>query len=102
MSDTLQLLVQVCPKDYRPTLLKYVDPECLPEYLGGTSKHTLLDDAGPWHDPKIMAVVDADNRRRRGHSRQNSATSVLEAPAGAAAGVPQEPPSPVVRAWALF
>ena len=95
--------MQVCPKDFRPTLLKYVDPECLPEYLGGTSKHTLLDDAGPWHDPKIMAAVDADNRRRHGHSRQNSAaSSALEGPTSAAAGGLQEPPSPVVRAWALF
>ena len=95
--------MQVCPKDFRPVLLKYVDPECLPEYLGGTSKHTLLDDAGPWHDPKIMAAVDADSRRRRGHLRQNSAASLaLDGPAGAAAGGPQEPPSPVVRAWALL
>ena len=87
----------MCPRDFRPTLLKYVDPECLPEYLGGTSKHTLLDDAGPWHDPKIMAAVDADKRRRHGHSRQNSATS--SALDGAAAGGLQEPPSPVVRAF---
>lgn len=38
-------------------LLKWVDPENLPEYLGGTSKATLLDDAGPWQDPKILAQV---------------------------------------------
>ncbi len=40
-----------------PALLKWVDAESLPEYLGGTSKATLLDDAGPWQDPKILAQV---------------------------------------------
>ena len=96
----------MCPRDYRSVLLKYVDPENLPEYLGGTSKHTLLDDAGPWHDPKIRAAVEAD-RRRLGHGRQGSdAGSQLEGAAlsrGALeeakspARARQEPPSPVVR-----
>ena len=45
----------MCPKDYTKALLEWVDPESLPEYLGGTSKATLLDDAGPWQDPKILS-----------------------------------------------
>ncbi|EIE24984.1 CRAL/TRIO domain-containing protein [Coccomyxa subellipsoidea C-169] len=49
--------VEVCPRDFVPALLKWVDAESLPEYLGGTSKATLLDDAGPWQDPKILAQV---------------------------------------------
>lgn len=48
---------QVCPRDFIPTLLRWVDAESLPEYLGGTSKATLLDDAGPWQDPKVLAQV---------------------------------------------
>lgn len=53
----LLLRLQVCPKDYTKALLQWVDPENLPEYLGGTSKATLLDDAGPWQDPAIIAKV---------------------------------------------
>ena len=49
--------VQICKTDFVPALLKWVDAENLPEYLGGTSKATLLDDAGPWQDPKILAQV---------------------------------------------
>lgn len=37
-----------------------MDKESLPEYLGGTSKATLLDDAGPWQDPALIAEIDAE------------------------------------------
>ncbi len=47
--------VQMCPTNYTKVLLQWIEPENLPEYLGGTSKATLLDDAGPWQDPKIIA-----------------------------------------------
>ena len=43
-----------------PSLLKWVDKESIPEYLGGTSKHTLLDDAGPWQDPRLVSEIEAD------------------------------------------
>ena len=36
-------------KDYQKALLDWVEPGSLPDYLGGTSRATLLDDAGPWH-----------------------------------------------------
>ena len=51
---------QVCPKDYVPALLKWIPAENLPEYLGGQSKATLLDDAGPWNDPAVVAEIDAE------------------------------------------
>ncbi|CAL8462059.1 g1590 [Coccomyxa elongata] len=57
--------IEICKTDYVPALLKWVDAENLPEYLGGTSKATLLDDAGPWQDPKILAQVEANNERAR-------------------------------------
>ena len=47
----------MCPTNYSKVLLQWIEPENLPEYLGGTSKATLLDDAGPWQDPKIVAEV---------------------------------------------
>ena len=43
-----QAKVEVCPRDFGPALLRWVAPENLPEYLGGQSAATLLDDSGPW------------------------------------------------------
>ena len=58
--------MQVCPKDYLPSLLKWVEPENLPRYLGGTSDATLIDDAGPWNDPQIRAEIEEDIAHRDG------------------------------------
>ncbi len=43
-----------------PALLHWVEKENLPEYLGGTSKATLLDDVGPWQDPRLIAEIKAE------------------------------------------
>lgn len=43
-----QAKVEVCPAKFAPALLRWVAPENLPEYLGGESTATLLDDSGPW------------------------------------------------------
>ena len=61
------LCAQLSGTNYLPTLLQWVDKENLPEYLGGTSTATLLDDAGPWQDPKVVAEIDAE-RQQREHS----------------------------------
>lgn len=63
---TSGLTLQVCPKDYLPSILKWVDPENLPRYLGGTSDATLIDDAGPWNDPQIRAEIEEDIAYRDG------------------------------------
>ena len=60
----------MCPKDYLPSLLKYIDPENLPRYLGGTSDATLIDDAGPWNDPQIRAEIEEDIAHRDGGGSQ--------------------------------
>ena len=60
----------MCPKDYLPSLLKYIDPENLPRYLGGTSDATLIDDAGPWNDPQIRAEIEEDMVHRDGGGSQ--------------------------------
>eukprot|EP00884_Botryococcus_braunii_P015835 jgi/Botrbrau1/2935/Bobra.0026s0010.1 len=52
--------IEICPTRYLPALLEWVDKENLPEYLGGTSKATLLDDVGPWQDPRLIAEIDAE------------------------------------------
>lgn len=54
---------KVCPRDYTPTLLQYISRENLPEYLGGGSKATLLDDAGPWNDRALIDEIEAELKR---------------------------------------
>lgn len=82
------LFMQVCPKDFLPSLLKYIDPENLPRYLGGTSDATLIDDAGPWNDPQLRAEIEEDIALRDRSSSQ--AMSVLpESPLSAASTSPQ-------------
>lgn len=44
-------------------LLQYIDKDNLPEYLGGSSKATLLDDAGPWNDQGLIDEIDAELKR---------------------------------------
>lgn len=49
-----------------PSLLKWIDPENIPRYLGGTSDATLIDDAGPWNDPQIRSEIEEDIAHRDG------------------------------------
>lgn len=46
--------IQIKGGDYKETLLKYVDAEQLPEWLGGTCTAPLEDDFGPWNDFEIV------------------------------------------------
>lgn len=55
-----QAKIEVCPSNYLPTLARWVDMDSIPEYLGGTSKGSLIDDVGPWNDPRIVAEIDAE------------------------------------------
>ncbi|DBA77767.1 hypothetical protein WJX77_009166 [Trebouxia sp. C0004] len=71
--------VEVCPKDFLPSLLKWIEPENLPRYLGGTSDATLIDDAGPWNDPQIRAEIEEDMAHRDG-SGNNSMSAHQESP----------------------
>ena len=40
--------------DYKATLLKYVDANQLPEWLGGECNEPLDKDWGPWNDFEIV------------------------------------------------
>lgn len=42
---------------YMDELLKYVDAENIPEYMGGKCRNTLLDDPGPWNDPQVLSTL---------------------------------------------
>ena len=71
ISEIFRLCLQVCPKDYLPSLLKYVDAENIPRYLGGQSDATLIDDAGPWNDPQIRSEIEEDIAFRDGVANHN-------------------------------
>lgn len=88
-----QAKIEVCPSNYLPTLARWVDMDSIPEYLGGTSKGSLIDDVGPWNDPRLVAEIDADLRAAAGRpsSGELSAggSSPLPSPfEGVAAGPP--------------
>lgn len=61
-----QSKIEVAPTNYMPVILKYADEECIPEYLGGKSKASLLDDVGPWNDVRIVSEIDTDIAQRDG------------------------------------
>eukprot|EP00775_Hariotina_reticulata_P010356 gene10356-10514_t len=50
--------IQICQTNYTKDLLEWVDAENLPEWLGGKSKGTLLDDVGPWSDPEVLRKME--------------------------------------------
>jgi hypothetical protein len=53
--------IAICGSDYLPELLEYVDADNLPEWLGGRSKGTLLDDAGPWSDAATLRRIEQES-----------------------------------------
>ena len=64
MLDTrTQAKIQVCSSDYLSELTRWVAPENIPQYLGGKSQGSLLDDVGPWHDEALRAEIDAQRER---------------------------------------
>jgi len=46
--------IKIKGKDYKKTLLQYVDEDQLAEFLGGTCKAPLEEDHGPWNDFEIV------------------------------------------------
>ncbi|KDD73627.1 CRAL/TRIO domain-containing protein, partial [Helicosporidium sp. ATCC 50920] len=59
MLDTrTQAKIHVASSNYMPDLLKWVDEDSIPAYLGGKSKGSLVDDIGPWQDPAVIAAVE--------------------------------------------
>lgn len=67
-----QAKVEVCPKDYLPALKEWIDEESIPEYLGGKSKGTLVDDVGPWKDPELVKEVEMEKDMRKAKARRSS------------------------------
>jgi len=58
-----QAKIEVCPADYMKVLTRWVDPENIPQYLGGRSAGSLIDDVGLWNDPALIGEVDAQRAK---------------------------------------
>lgn len=52
--------IEVCPKDYMSVLRKWIDEDSIPEYLGGKSKGTLIDDCGPWRPDPLVKELEME------------------------------------------
>lgn len=50
--------MQICQSNYTKDLLEWIDAEDLPEWLGGKSQGTLIDDIGPWSDPEVLRKLE--------------------------------------------
>lgn len=72
--------LQLLGTNYQASLLKYIDKENLPEYLGGMSKATLLDDVGPWKDQKVIDEINADYRAVTSHDLEAGPPPTLPTP----------------------
>lgn len=55
-----QAKIEVCPADYMKVLIKWIDIENIPSYLGGKSNGSLIDDIGPWNDETIIQEIDKE------------------------------------------
>lgn len=54
-------VLQICQSDYKKDLLEWIDADNLPDWLGGRSKGTLLDDVGPWSDPDVLRRMEGQS-----------------------------------------
>ena len=61
----MSISLQILGPDYTAALLKWVDKENLPTFLGGTSTGTLFEDIGPWSDPAKIASLGMDLEQLR-------------------------------------
>jgi len=52
-----QSKIEILDSNYLPAVLKWVDKESLPDWLGGSSHGTLIEDVGPWSDDKLVASL---------------------------------------------
>lgn len=71
--------LQILGSNYLPALEKWIAIENIPQFLGGKSQGTLVDDAGPWSDPELVASLGLNMTDLR-HGRPPSATSHMPTP----------------------
>ncbi|MEW5299737.1 MAG: hypothetical protein WDW36_002722 [Sanguina aurantia] len=55
-----QSKIEILGPNYKEGLLRWIDEENIPEWMGGSSKGGLVDDVGPWSDPEVLSRLDLD------------------------------------------
>jgi hypothetical protein len=68
-----------------------VDADSLPEWLGGRSKGTLLDDVGPWSDPEVLHRMET-SLPEAARALKRMGTAHIPAGGGGAGGEGGAPP----------
>lgn len=72
-------MLQICGYDYGKDLLQWIEPDNLPEWLGGRSKGTLLDDCGPWSDPEVLRRLEGSAVAAKALKRLSSSVPAVSA-----------------------
>ena len=52
--------LQILGTDYKKGVLKWIDEDNLPTWLGGKSEGSLIDDIGPWNDAELCNKIGVD------------------------------------------
>ncbi|MEW5311415.1 MAG: hypothetical protein WDW38_003132 [Sanguina aurantia] len=55
-----QSKIEILGPNYKEGLLRWIDEENIPEWMGGSSKGGLVDDVGPWSDPDVLTRLELD------------------------------------------
>ena len=63
------LLAQILGVDYKKGLLKWIDEENIPTFLGGKSDGSLVDDIGPWNNQELCHKIGVDIEELRAGKR---------------------------------
>lgn len=75
--------LQICQSDYKKDLLEWIDADNLPDWLGGRSKGTLLDDVGPWSDADVLRRMEGQlNVAAKALKRISAAVSAVSGTEG--------------------
>mmetsp|Transcript_10482 Transcript_10482/g.18328 ORF Transcript_10482/g.18328 Transcript_10482/m.18328 type:complete len:524 (-) Transcript_10482:635-2206(-) len=64
-----QSKIEILGTNYLDGLLKWVDIDSIPVWLGGKSHGSLIDDIGPWSDPEVLAQLGMDLEDLRHNKR---------------------------------
>ncbi|GIL98488.1 hypothetical protein Vretimale_3847 [Volvox reticuliferus] len=76
-----QQKIEILGPNYMDALLKHMEIDAIPEFLGGNSTGTLLDDVGPWNNAELMArlQIDLEALRQGRHTQTHPAQQLSQA-----------------------
>lgn len=74
LDSRTQSKIEVLPVDYEKVLFEYIAPEKLLPKYGGKCTEKLIDEPGPWKDPKILNEIlekEKEHAEQRRMKQQN-------------------------------